>query len=41
MTLDEYLKEQGVLGIANVDTRAITRRLRESGCLNGIITTDR
>lgn len=40
MSLDEYLKEQGVLGIADVDTRAITRRLRVTGCLNGVITTD-
>ena len=28
MTLDEYLKKENVRGIANVDTRAITRRLR-------------
>lgn len=27
-------------GIADVDTRAITRRLRDTGALNGIITTD-
>jgi carbamoyl-phosphate synthase small subunit len=40
ITLDAYLKEQGVLGIADVDTRAITRRLRVTGCLNGVITTD-
>lgn len=40
MSLDEYLKQQGVLGIADVDTRAITRRLRVTGCLNGVITTD-
>lgn len=40
MTLDDYLKAQNVLGIANVDTRAITRRLRVTGCLNGVITTD-
>eukprot|EP00884_Botryococcus_braunii_P023075 jgi/Botrbrau1/9451/Bobra.0252s0072.1 len=40
MTLDEYLKKEGVVGIANVDTRAITRALRDTGCLNGIITTD-
>lgn len=39
-TLDQYLKEQKVMGIANVDTRAITRRLRATGCLNGVITTD-
>ena len=40
MTLDEYLKQQKVLGIADVDTRAITRRLRVTGCLNGVICTD-
>lgn len=28
------------MGIAGVDTRAITRRLRVTGCLNGAITTD-
>ena len=39
-SLDEYLKRQNVRGIANVDTRAITRRLRESGNLNGVITSD-
>lgn len=31
---------QGVLGIADVDTRAITRALRTTGCLNGVICTD-
>ncbi|KAK9804592.1 hypothetical protein WJX73_004577 [Symbiochloris irregularis] len=40
MSLAEYCKQQGVLGIADVDTRAITRRLRDTGALNGIITTD-
>lgn len=39
-SLDEYLKKQNVRGIANVDTRAITRRLRDSGNLNGVITSD-
>ena len=29
-----------MLGIAGVDTRAITRRLRVDGCLNGVVTTD-
>jgi hypothetical protein len=28
------------MGIAGVDTRAITRRLRVDGCLNGVICTD-
>lgn len=40
MSLDEYCKSQKVMGIANVDTRAITRRLRVDGCLNGVICTD-
>ncbi|EFN59093.1 hypothetical protein CHLNCDRAFT_18988 [Chlorella variabilis] len=40
ITLDEYLKQHKVMGIAGVDTRAITRRLRVDGCLNGVICTD-
>jgi len=39
-TLDEYLQAQKVPGIANVDTRAITRRLRETGAMNGVIAFD-
>ena len=39
-TLDEYLKRQGVPGIAGVDTRALTMRLRETGCLNAVICAD-
>ncbi|CAG9460623.1 unnamed protein product [Pedinophyceae sp. YPF-701] len=39
-SLPEYLEEQGVLGIADVDTRALTRVVRNYGCLNGVITTD-
>ena len=40
MTLAQYLMERGKVGIANVDTRAITRRLRDTGALNGVITSD-
>ena len=40
MSLPEYLEQQNVIGISEIDTRAITRRLRDTGCLNGIITTD-
>jgi carbamoyl-phosphate synthase small subunit len=32
-TLDDDLVEQGVVGISGVDTRAITRRLRDSGAM--------
>ena len=33
--LDVYLKEHNVLGIADIDTRRLTRILREKGSLNG------
>ncbi len=36
-TLDEYLSEQEIPGIEGVDTRAITRRIREEGAMPGII----
>ena len=39
-TLDEYLKSQGIPGICGVDTRAITRRLRDRGVMMGLLTTD-
>ena len=39
-TLDEYLKAQGIPGICGVDTRAITRRLREHGVMMGLLTTE-
>lgn len=39
-TLDDFLKEQGVPGIQGIDTRALTKILRESGTMNGMITTD-
>ncbi|MDY6943747.1 MAG: glutamine-hydrolyzing carbamoyl-phosphate synthase small subunit [Pseudomonadota bacterium] len=35
--LGTYLSEQGVIGIADVDTRRLTRRLRETGAQNGAI----
>ena len=36
--LDTYLKQQGVPGIYGVDTRALTRILRDKGVQNAIIT---
>ena len=35
--LDEYLKEHGVTGIADVDTRALTRHIRSHGAMRGAI----
>ncbi len=37
-TLEAYLKEQKVIGLCGVDTRALTRAIRENGVMNGIIT---
>jgi len=40
-TLDDALREQGVVGISGVDTRALTRHLRERGAMRvGISTTE-
>lgn len=36
-SLDEYLKENNIVGIADIDTRRLTRILREKGSLNGCI----
>lgn len=38
-TLDSYLVEHGVVAIAGVDTRALTRRLRTAGVMRGVIAT--
>ena len=39
-TLHAFLKSQNIPGISGVDTRAITRRLRNRGVMSGIITTE-
>jgi carbamoyl-phosphate synthase small subunit len=36
-SLDHYLNENGILGIADIDTRRLTRILRENGSQNGCI----
>ncbi|MDN3523936.1 glutamine-hydrolyzing carbamoyl-phosphate synthase small subunit [Halomonas sabkhae] len=36
-TLSEYLADNNVLGIADIDTRRLTRLLRDKGALNGAI----
>jgi carbamoyl-phosphate synthase small subunit len=35
--LDDYLKDSNILGIADIDTRKLTRILRETGAQNGCI----
>ncbi len=39
MSLGSYLQENGVVGIQGIDTRALTRHLRDRGAQNGIIST--
>jgi carbamoyl-phosphate synthase small subunit len=39
-TVHDYLAAQGIPGLAGVDTRALTRRLRSAGVMMGAITTD-
>ena len=36
-SLDEYLKQRGIVAIADIDTRRLTRILREKGSLNGCL----
>ncbi len=40
MTLHQFLEERGVPGIAGIDTRAITRRLRNAGVMMGAIAVE-
>jgi carbamoyl-phosphate synthase small subunit len=40
-TLAGYLKRQGVVAISDIDTRSLTRLLRSSGVMRGVIATGR
>uniref|UniRef100_A0A7C2ECA5 Carbamoyl phosphate synthase small chain n=1 Tax=Ammonifex degensii TaxID=42838 RepID=A0A7C2ECA5_9THEO len=37
--LATYLGQQGIIGLAGIDTRALTRRLRERGTMRGVLST--
>lgn len=39
-TIQNFLKQYDIPGIAGIDTRALTKLLREKGTMNGMITTD-
>ncbi|MGD1278658.1 MAG: glutamine-hydrolyzing carbamoyl-phosphate synthase small subunit [Tepidisphaeraceae bacterium] len=39
ISLESYLKDNGIIGIQGIDTRALTRRLRTSGVMRGILST--
>lgn len=38
--VDEFLKKHGIIGIHSIDTRCLTRIIRENGVMNGVITTE-
>ncbi|MCP4190990.1 MAG: glutamine-hydrolyzing carbamoyl-phosphate synthase small subunit [Planctomycetaceae bacterium] len=37
--LNEYLKRNGIVGIAGIDTRALVRRIRTQGAMKGVLST--
>src|SRR5277367_2721207 len=39
-SLDEYLQSNGIPGIQGIDTRALTKKLRVRGAMNGFISTE-
>ncbi len=39
-SLQEYLEKNGVVGIADVDTRMLVRHIRSKGAMNAIISSD-
>ncbi|MYA98831.1 glutamine-hydrolyzing carbamoyl-phosphate synthase small subunit [Candidatus Poribacteria bacterium] len=39
-SLDTYLAEHNIIGIQGIDTRALTRRLRVHGVMNGCLSTE-
>lgn len=39
-TIDEFLKQQNIIGLYGIDTRELTKILREQGTMNGMITNN-
>ena len=39
-SFEQWLKDENVVGIHGIDTRSLVRHLRESGTLNGLISSD-
>ena len=37
LTLDEYLKKSGIVGVYGIDTRELTKIVREAGVMNAVI----
>src|SRR5215207_7942673 len=39
-SLDEYLRQNNILGIEGIDTRALVRKLRIKGAMNGVLSSE-
>ncbi len=39
-TINDFLQKQGIVGVWDVDTRALTRKIRIHGTMNGALTTE-
>ncbi len=39
MSLDEFLKREGVVGIEGIDTRRLVKHIREAGAMKGVLST--
>jgi carbamoyl-phosphate synthase small subunit len=40
LSLDEYLKQNNIVGIQGIDTRALVRKIRITGAMRGILSTE-
>ena len=40
MQLDDYLKQNKIIGLEGIDTRALTKILRNNGTMRGIISLE-
>lgn len=39
-TINDFLKQHGIIGLYDIDTRRLTRIIREKGVMNGMITNE-
>ncbi len=40
MTISEYLKKENIIALSGINTRKLTKKLRDRGVMNGAITTE-
>lgn len=40
LSLGEFLRKYGIVALAGIDTRALTRRIRKQGALRGVLSTE-